>query len=263
VPHAIPGLKQSVTALGALTWWSQATGPSAPTPSLAEPVAVPSTDGPWSELDARQALSAAGVPVVPATLARSADEAVLAARHYAAPVAMKIASPDILHKSDIGAVLLNVTGDDAVREAYDRITAAVEMKAADASIEGILLSPMRSGGVEMLVGVTRDPQWGLIMAVAVGGIFVEILDDAALATLPVTPEQAGRLVNQLRAAALLRGARGTAAADLTALARVIARIGDLALALGDRLESLEVNPLRVDGGDIEALDALVTWTPSR
>jgi acetate---CoA ligase (ADP-forming) len=265
VPHAIPGLTQSMTALSALTWWSQTTQPSARESSPAEGVSLPvelASGEVWSELAARQALSAAGVPVVPATLARSADDAVQAARHFEGPVAMKIVSPDILHKSDIGAVMLNVAGDDAVHEAYNRIASAATIKAPSAHVEGILLSPMRSGGVEMLVGVTRDPDWGLIMAVAVGGIFVEILDDAALATLPVSPAQARRLVSQLRAAALLDGARGTTPADLDALAKVIARIGDLAMALGSRLESLEVNPLRVDGGDVEALDALVTWAPN-
>jgi succinyl-CoA synthetase beta subunit len=118
---------------------------------------------------------------------------------------------------------------------------------------------MRSGGTELLVGVVRDPHWGPILAVALGGIFVEVLEDSALAPLPVTPDQARTLLEKLRGRAVLRGGRGTAPADLDALAAVIARIGDLALALGGALESVEVNPLRVDGTAIEALDAVVTW----
>jgi len=127
-------------------------------------------------------------------------------------------------------------------------------------VEGVLVSPMRHGGTELLAGVVRDPQWGPVLAVALGGIFVEVLEDSALAPLPVTPGQARGLLEGLRGRAVLQGSRGTAPADLDALAAVIARIGDLALALGDDLESVEVNPLRVDGPAIEALDAVVTWT---
>ena len=118
---------------------------------------------------------------------------------------------------------------------------------------------MRRGGTELLVGVVRDRQWGAMLAVALGGVFVEVLRDSALATLPVTPEQARRMLGRLRGRAALDGIRGAAPADLDALAAVIARVGDLALALGDDLESLEINPLRVDGTTIEALDAVVTW----
>jgi succinyl-CoA synthetase beta subunit len=119
---------------------------------------------------------------------------------------------------------------------------------------------MRTGGIELLVGIVADPQWGPILAVAVGGIFVEVLRDSALAPLPVTPERARRMLGSLRGRALLAGARGGVPADLDALSAVIARIGDLAIALGEHLESLEVNPLWVDGARIEALDAVVTWT---
>jgi succinyl-CoA synthetase beta subunit len=118
---------------------------------------------------------------------------------------------------------------------------------------------MRRGGTALLIGVVRDRQWGPMLAVALGGILVEVLQDSALAPLPVTQEQARRMLDGLRGRAVLDGVRGAAPADLAALAAVIARTGDLALALGDDLESLEINPLRVDGAAIEALDAVVTW----
>ena len=118
---------------------------------------------------------------------------------------------------------------------------------------------MRRGGTELLIGVVRDPQWGPVLAVALGGVFVEVLQDSALAPLPVTPRQARRMLDRLRGRAVLDGVRGAAPADVEALATVIARTGDLAVALGDDLESLEINPLRVDGTTIEALDAVVTW----
>ncbi|GGL16014.1 acetate--CoA ligase family protein [Nocardia jinanensis] len=263
VPHAIPGLRQAVVALRNLAWWSEATRDAGRGPS-AEPraVRVPESSerrGNWSEASARQLLIDAGIPVVPGTLVGSAEQAVAAAAELAGPVALKIVSPDILHKSDIGGVRLGVAGDEAVAAAYTEVVGSAS-RVPGAGVEGVLVSPMRSGGTELLIGVARDPQWGPILAVALGGIFVEVLGDSALSPLPVSPAQARELIESLRAAALLRGVRGTRPADLDALAEVVARIGDLALALGGDLESLEVNPLRVDGSTVEALDAVVTWT---
>jgi acetate---CoA ligase (ADP-forming) len=265
VPYVIPGLRQAVVALRDVAWWSQATR-NRQSAQAGSPIIVPASGrrhGLWSEEDARQLLSAAGIPVVPGRLVSCADEAVKAAAGFGAPVVLKVVSPQILHKSDIGGVRLNVPADEqAVRDAYAAVTAAAG--AVDgARVEGVLVSPMRSGGTELLAGVVRDPHWGPVLAVALGGIFVEVLEDSALAPLPVTPGQARQLLEKLRGRAVLHGARGAPPADLDGLAAVIARIGDLALALGDDLESVEVNPLRVDGGAIEALDAVVTWADGK
>jgi len=262
VPYVIPGLRQAVVALRNVAWWSQATRQRDPAPARPA-ITIPPAGrraGRWSEEAARQLLSAAGIPVVPGRLVSSADEAVKAAGEFGAPVVLKVVSPQILHKSDIGGVRLNVPANEqAIRGAYAAVTAAAA--AVDgAHVEGVLVSPMRHGGTELLAGVVRDPHWGPVLAVALGGIFVEVLEDSALAPLPVTPGQARGLLERLRGRAVLEGSRGTTPADLDALAVVIARIGDLALALGDDLESVEVNPLRVDGPAIEALDAVVTWT---
>jgi succinyl-CoA synthetase beta subunit len=164
-----------------------------------------------------------------------------------------------MHKTEIGGVRLDVPADAAaVRAAYEAVTAAAA--ATGAAVEGVLVSPMRRGGTEVLAGVVRDRHWGLLLAVAMGGVFVEVLRESALAPLPVTAEQARRMLEGLRGHAVLRGARGGEPADLGALASVIARLGDLALALSDDLESLEVNPLLVAGQTVEALDAVVTWS---
>jgi acyl-CoA synthetase (NDP forming) len=128
-----------------------------------------------------------------------------------------------------------------------------------ATVDGVLVTPMRRGGIELLIGAVRDPQWGPMLAVALGGLFVEVLRDSALALAPVSAEQARRMLEELRGRAVLDGIGGAAPADLEGLAAVIARAGDLAVALGDDLDSLEINPLRVDGAVIEALDAVVTW----
>jgi acyl-CoA synthetase (NDP forming) len=263
VPYAIPGLRQAMVALRHVGWWSDVTRGPRPAAAAAARIAVPAAAarrGRWSEDAARALLAGAGLPVVPARLVTSAEEAAAAAADLGGPVAVKVASPDILHKSDIGGVRLGVAADEgAVRAAYQAVAAAAS--AVDgARVEGVLVSPMRPSATELLVGVVRDPQWGPVLAVALGGVFVEVLRDSVLSLLPVTPARARELLLRLRGAALLQGARDTRPADLDALAAVVARVGDLALALGDDLESLEVNPLRVDGAAIEVLDAVVTWT---
>jgi len=243
-------------------WWSTATRDAGDSPAAAT-VPVPDAalrHGQWSEDAARRLLADAGIPVVPARLVTSADDAAKAAAEFGGPVCLKVVSPQILHKTDIGGVRLDVpAAEAAVREAFDAVTAAAA-RVDGAVVEGALISPMRRGGTELLVGVVRDPHWGPMLAVALGGVFVEVLKDSALAPLPVTPAQARGLLDGLRGRAVLDGVRGAAPADLDALAAVIARVGDLALALGDDLESLEINPLRVDGRAVEALDAVVTWT---
>ncbi|MBW0101047.1 acetate--CoA ligase family protein [Pseudonocardia sp. KRD291] len=262
VAYVLPGLRGAAVALRNLGWWSGTIRENArERVGDDHEVAVPAPErrhGAWSEHSARQMLADAGVPVVPAHLVADADAAVTAAAELGGPVALKIVSPDILHKSDIGGVRLGVVGEDAVRAAHEAVT-AVAASVPGAHVEGVLVSPMRTGGVEILVGVVRDPQWGPMLAVALGGIFVEVLQDSALSPVPVTPDRARAMIDGLRGSALLRGARGSTPADLDALAAVVARVSDLAEALGDDLESLEVNPLRVDGATVEALDALVTW----
>jgi acetate---CoA ligase (ADP-forming) len=179
-----------------------------------------------------------------------------AARAIGGRVVLKIASDDIAHKSDIGGVILNVEGDAAVADAFRRVMAVAP---AGARVDGVLVAPMRSGGLELFVGCTRDPQWGPVMAVGLGGVWVEVLQDVALRPLPIDAAEVKRMFSELRGAKLLQGVRGMQAADLDAVAEVIARIGDAAVALGEDLEALEVNPLWVRGSDVEALDALAVW----
>ena len=259
VPYVIPGLRQAVVALRNIAWWSRASqAPPAAGAVAAMPVPAPEQrSGSWSEQAARQLLSEAGIPVVPARLVISAGDAVKAAADIGGPLAVKVVAPQILHKSDVGGVRLDVPpSEDAVRAAYQEVTAAA---AGGGQVEGVLISPMRRAGVELLAGVVRDPQWGPMLAVALGGVLTEVLQDSALAPLPITPAQAESLLGRLRGRVVLDGYRGGRPADVAALARVISRIGDLAVALGEDLEALEVNPLWVDGATIEALDAVVTW----
>ena len=259
------GLESTMRALGAITRWQAHKDQIASDLEWrAAPVEVPPVDerhGQWSEHKTRRMLEAAEVPVVAATLVHTAEEAIHAARAYGQAVAVKIVSPDILHKTDIGGVMLHVEGDQAVREAFERVLAAGHAQ-TPARVEGVLLSPMRPPGIELLVGAVRDSQWGLVLVMALGGTLVEILDDSVIVPTPFTPQRVMRALSRLRGAALFKGARGAQPADLVQVAHTITRFGDLASALGDQLESLEINPLRITGSTIEALDAVVTWRAS-
>jgi acetate---CoA ligase (ADP-forming) len=257
VPAAFGGLEAVVGALGHISRWSAWLGAQA-TAERPLPL-VPATARPDSERATLDYLASRGVPVIAARLATTRGEAVDFAASLGASVAMKIASPDIAHKTEVGGVRLDLQGDTAVGAAFDDMLAGVRRARPAARLDGVLISPMRSGGLEILVGTVRDPQWGLTLAVGLGGVWVEALADTQLHVLPVSPQEAKAMLGRLRAAKLLQGFRGSPPVDLDRLAQVIAAIGDAALALGDSLAALEVNPLWVRGDDVEALDALAVW----
>lgn len=228
--------------------------PAAPEPAGLE--AVPELD---SEHAVMQWLSRRGVPVVPAQLTQQPEEAVAVARRLGTPVVLKIASRHITHKTEVRGVTLNLAGDKAVAQGWVDLNTRVRAARPDAEIDGVLVSPMRLGGIELLVGTLRDPQWGAALVVGLGGVWVEALRDTSLRLLPVARDDVLEMLDELRGARLLDGWRGAPAADRDALAEVIVAIGRAALALGPELVSLEVNPLRVHGSEIEALDALAVW----
>lgn len=258
---ALPGLSLGTAALARLSWWS-GTLAAAGARSAAEPAPRPRLQAPpgggaVSEWAARQLLEPAGVPFVPAVLARSASEAAAAAAGYGGPVAVKLVSPDAPHKSDIAAVRLGVEGAAQVRQAFADVVAAGLAHQPGMRVEGVQIAPMRHGGVELVAGVTRDPHWGPVLAVGLGGLFVEVVADLAVRVLPVTDADIEEMLGELRGSAVLDGVRGEPAADRAAAVTAIRRIADAAWGLGDALGSLEVNPLRVDHAGAEALDALV------
>jgi succinyl-CoA synthetase beta subunit len=213
----------------------------------------------WSEHRASRFLAGHGIPVVPGVLAASQEAAAAAAAELGYPVVVKLAADDVTHKSDIGGVKVGLRTAEAVRAAYADVVGAGQEAGAD--VQGALVQPMRDGGIELLVGVITDPAWGLVLAVGFGGVWVEILKDTALLVLPAGRDQILSALKNLRGARLFDGPRGTEKADLDAVADAIAAIAALAGRLGDRLETLEVNPLLVRGSQVEALDALITWRP--
>jgi acyl-CoA synthetase (NDP forming) len=255
----LSGLDLGMTALGHMLRWAENRGrvrASAAKPAPAAKAGPGGTAQAWSEEAARHLLAGRGVPVVPGGLAGSAAEAVEIARRVGLPVALKICSAQITHKSDIGGVALGLGSEAEVRAAYEKVRAAGEA-VPQARIDGVLVTPMRSGGTELLAGVTVDPAFGPVLAVGLGGIWVELLHDTSLRLLPVDAAEVKRMLGELRGLPLLAGARGARPANLDALAGAIAGLGEVALSLTGSLRALEVNPLWVNGDQVEALDVLV------
>jgi acyl-CoA synthetase (NDP forming) len=263
IEHTLTGLEAGLrAAAGAVRWSTRRRAARSATLTVgvaADEHGTFAGPRPLTERAALEFLATFGVPVIAAMLVRSEQEAVAAAAAAGCPVVLKVASAEIAHKSDLGGVQLNVRGGEAAGAAYQTIMAAVAKARPDARIDGVIVSPMRERGVELFAGVARDPQWGMVLAVALGGIWVEILGDSVLSLLPVTAADVERMLRSLRGAALLHGHRGTHPVNIAAAADAIARIGDAAMALGPDLAALEVNPLLAYEGKVEALDALAVW----
>ncbi|MGI5242205.1 acetate--CoA ligase family protein [Dactylosporangium sp. CA-139066] len=257
----LPGVEVGLRALAhAVRYTGRRSRPRNPAPPLAAPrEPLPAGNGRWSEAQALAALREFGLPAVPFRIAGDEGSAVAYAREFGGPVALKVVSPDIAHKTEAGGVELGIHGDAEVAAAYRRMHDTVARRAPGAAVDGVLVAPMRAGGVELIIGVNRDPTWGPILLVGLGGVLVEVLQDVALRPLPVTADDVHTMLAGLKGAALLDGPRGTAPVDHDALARAVASVAAAAQAWGDRWESIEVNPLRVDGSLVEALDALVQW----
>ncbi|MEU0482525.1 acetate--CoA ligase family protein [Streptosporangium sp. NPDC006013] len=202
-----------------------------------------------------------GVPVPPSRLARTADEAAEAAAELGFPVVLKVISEDVPHKSDVGGVVLDLRDSDAVRSAFEKMLAEVASRLPGAALDGALVAPMRPAGVELLVSVINDPNWGPLLTVGSGGVLTELLEDVAVRPLPVPERDIPGLLSELRVSRLLGGFRGSAPADLARVAAAVHGVQRLATALGPELRAVEVNPLWVRGDRVEALDLLVEWAP--
>jgi acyl-CoA synthetase (NDP forming) len=214
-----------------------------------------------SSLDAaecRALLEAYGVPVVPQTIAADPADAVAFAERAGYPVALKVVSPDILHKTDVGGVLLGVADADGVRAGFARVVENARCARPDADIRGVLVQPMVTGGQEVIVGVTRDPTFGPLVMFGLGGVYVEALKDVSFRLAPLARADAEEMIGEVRAARLLAGLRGAPPADGAALVDAIVRIGRLAADCPEIAE-MDVNPLAVfaTGQGALALDARV------
>jgi acetyltransferase len=189
-------------------------------------------------------------------LAQSADEAVEAAESFDAPVAMKIVSPHILHKSDAGGVRLNVIGPHAVGAAFDEIVSAGRRYAPDADIRGVLVAPMAEKGTEVIVGTKYDDQFGPVIMFGIGGVLVEILKDVVFRVLPLSEKGARELMEEIRLASILEGVRGQPAGDKEALQRLLLKISDIIEAY-PQIEEMDLNPVIVHQKGVSVVDARI------
>lgn len=215
-----------------------------------------------AEPDGKALLAAFGVRVPRSVVIRDGADIVSALCGMPAPFAVKVVSPDVLHKSDAGGVALGLAGADDVRRALDAMT--VRMRERGALVDGFLVEQMQKAATEIVVGMTRDAQFGPMLMVGLGGIFVEILRDVAFRLCPITERDARAMLDELRGAALLDGARGRAGVDRDALVELLMRIGGpegLVMTLADDVAELDINPLIAAGRDLVAVDARVIIAP--
>ncbi len=254
-PGVLGGIHHGLTALGRAVRWSELhraalqEAAAAPAgvhlPRLAPELVAPDQLRSWSEHRAARFLAAHGIPVVPSVLVTGPEQAAATAEALGYPVVVKLAADGIEHKSDIGGVKVGLRDAPEVLAAYaDVVTAGRE---AGADVQGTLVQPQRTGGIELLVGIVTDPVWGQVLAVGLGGVWVEILRDTALSVLPVDRSEILQSLRNLRGARLFDGPRGTEKADLDAVADTIASVAALAQRLGRPARSAGNQPAARQG----------------
>lgn len=252
---------RAARAIGAYGAWKKAGGcATQAAKTTASWPAFPANRAALSETEGKDALAAFGVPVVHDALVHSADEARAEATKVGFPLVAKLVSPDVAHKTEHGLIRLSIQTADAAVEAYQQMMA--KATSMNVHIEGVTFEPMLQGGVEILAGVTRDPVFGWMLTVGLGGVWTELMQDARHRLLPVDAAGAEEMLRGLKGFGLLDGYRGAPKGDVAAAAKAIAALGDAVLAGGDRLREVEINPLLVmpQGKGAVAVDALVLLT---
>jgi len=210
------------------------------------------------EIEAREVIEAYGMRLPQSRLASSPDEAARIASEIGFPVVMKISSPDILHKSDIGGVKVGVADPSSARDIYELIEYRARKYSPGARVWGVLVQEMVRKGREILVGVTRDPQFGPLVGVGMGGIYVEVLKDIAFRLAPISEREASEQLREIRTFPLLRGVRGETPADIAAVEDTVLRVSQLVTDFPEIVE-MDINPLVVhnQGEGAIVLDARI------
>ncbi len=244
---------EAMGRFGAAFAKAEASSPEIPLPQVELPATTP------SEAVAKSLLAGAGIPAVPEHAAPDSEAAVAAAESIGYPVVLKILSPDIIHKSEMGGVLLDIADAGQVRQGFATLLDRARHHAPAARIEGVLVAKQIKGAVEMALGVFRDPVFGPVAMVGLGGIFIEVLKDVAFRRCPFDTTEAERLIRSLRGFPLLDGARGRPKADVAALAGALSALSAFAVAAGPRLAGVDVNPMLVlpAGQGCYAADAVI------
>ncbi|MYK26989.1 MAG: acetyl-CoA synthetase [Dehalococcoidia bacterium] len=209
-----------------------------------------------SEVEAKAALGDAGVPVTATTLAQTREEAAAQAEAMGYPVALKVVSPNVAHKSDVGGVVLGIETYEEVAEAYDEIIRSVQGAQPSATIEGVSVQEMASPGVEVVVGVTTDPQFGPVMMFGLGGIMVEVLGDVAFRLAPLGEGDARDMIDEIQGRQVLDGVRGQPPVDIGAIESMLDRVSVFA-AEHPEVAELDLNPVIASPEGAIAVDARI------
>jgi acyl-CoA synthetase (NDP forming) len=209
-----------------------------------------------TEVESKQILAEAGIPIARAQLAATREEAVAVARQIGLPVVLKIVSPDISHKSDVGGVKLNLGSQEEVAAAFDEIVAAARRAQPGATILGVSVQKMARPGVEVIMGMTKDPQFGPVLMFGLGGVFVEVLKDVAFRIVPLEPRDARQMIRDIQGFPVLEGFRGQEPADLAALEDMLMRLS--AFVEGHpEIQELDLNPIFAYKDGALAVDARI------
>lgn len=212
-----------------------------------------------TEHEGKELLALYGIPVTKEEIATSGEQVVSIAENIGYPVALKINSPDILHKTEAGGLKLNIKDKKELVSAFNEILKNARNYNPKAQINGVLVQEMVSGGIEVIVGVNNNPQFGPVVMFGLGGIFVEILKDVSMRVAPLSTEDAMEMIKEIKGFKVLTGARGRAKADIQAIADVLVNVSRMALDLEDQIAELDINPLLVmpEGKGVRVADALV------
>jgi len=213
-----------------------------------------------SEIESKRLLAAAGIATIIPEFAANADQAVKAAVSIGFPVVLKVHSPQVSHKSDVGGVALNLRNEAEVRDAFDRIRRGLAERMPGATFEGVVIAPQARPGVELIAGISRNERFGPLVVVGLGGIFVEVLHNTAMRLAPIDRVEARAMLEELRGAPLLHGARCAAPVDLDAIAGLLAGLSELAANRDDIIE-MDLNPVVSYPKGLAILDARILIQP--
>jgi acyl-CoA synthetase (NDP forming) len=212
-------------------------------------------------VESKQLLETAGIATTRARLATSREQAVSAAREIGFPVVLKIVSPDIAHKSDVGGVALNLGDAEAVGAAYDGIMAAVKAAQPGARVLGVAVQSMARPGTEVIVGMSKDSQFGPVLMFGLGGVLVEVLQDVSFRIVPVGDRDADQMIHEIKGFPVLEGVRGGQPADLAALKQLITRVSGF-VEQHPEIDELDLNPVFAYPDGALAVDARVVLAPA-
>jgi len=214
-----------------------------------------------TEIESKELLQEAGIPVIETKLARTKKEAISLSKRAGFPVALKVASPDIIHKSDSGGVKLGLANVTQVGKAYSEIMSSIRQRLPKVRIQGVAVQKMARPGVEVIIGMSKDAQFGPVLMFGLGGILVEVLEDVSFRIVPVTKEDAEKMIKEIKGYKLLQGYRGQEAANIPALEGLIAKVSEF-VEQNPQIKELDLNPIFAYKNEAIAVDARIVLEAS-